>query len=109
MIIECPACGKRISSKYKTCPHCGARVGDSGEGTPHEDVSRRLAMQRRYRLQAQMYASILLTLIGCVWAWASTDGLEQPPGTWPLATLAAGAAWYIGVRLYMIISRLRGK
>lgn len=107
MIIECPGCGKRISDKYHSCPHCGVDIRGSGEGISQEAVARRRAIQRNYRIQAQMYIAILLTVAGCLWVWHASDGLNQYPGPVPIAALVTGAAWYIGVRLYTIFARWR--
>ena len=107
MIIDCPNCGKRISSKYKACPGCGLSLGDSDEGLDMDAAAKRLRVQRSYRLQAQMYLSILVFVVGCAWLWGSSDGLASRLSTWPVALTAAGAFWYIGIRIYMIISRLR--
>lgn len=108
MIIHCPGCNKRISSRNKACPHCRIEIGDSGEGADAEHVSARLAMHRRHRLQMQMYIALFILVGGAVWVWAGSEGFVKEPGTLSLATLTIGALWYIGIRIYMIYSKLRG-
>lgn len=108
MIVDCPNCGKRISNRYSACPHCKLRLDETAnEGLSQEEASRREGIRRRYRVQAQAYASILLALIGVVWAYASSDGMEQAPGLPPVALFVAGGLWYFGLRVYMIFQRVR--
>lgn len=107
MIIDCPNCSKRISSKYKTCPGCGLALDSSGEGLDSDAAARRLAVKRRYRRQAQMYAAILLFVAGCAWLWGSSGGRLSEVGFWPTAVTAAGAIWYISIRVYMIFDHFR--
>ena len=110
MIIECPSCGKRISSKYKICPHCKFALDEStpGDGLSLDEADRRQRIRQNYRIQAQMYLSIFLAVAGVAWAYASSDGMRQQPGTLPITLFAAGALWYLFIRLYMIVRRVRG-
>ncbi|MEM9300683.1 MAG: hypothetical protein AAGE01_01150 [Pseudomonadota bacterium] len=111
MIIECPSCGQRISSKYKTCPHCKFALdgaAEEGDGLSLDEADRRLRIREKARIQAQLYLSIFIAVAGVAWAYASSDGMRQPPGTLPLSLFAGGALWYLIIRLYMLVRRVRG-
>lgn len=107
MIVDCRSCGKRISSKYAECPHCGVDLTGSGEGLSIEEVSRREQIRHTYRIQAQLYLSILMAVAGVAWSYAASNGMETAPGALPLTLFAAGALWYVGLRIYMIYDRAR--
>jgi hypothetical protein len=106
-IIRCPSCNKRISNKNKSCPHCHLDLSDSGEGLSYDDASQRVQRERAMLLANHGYAALGLTTAGAIWCWFVSDGMSRPPGFWPVATVAAGAMWYIGVRVLMIVKRLR--
>lgn len=37
--IECPGCGRNVSSDYIFCPHCGAKLPESQSGSADADTS----------------------------------------------------------------------
>ncbi|MEM9531305.1 MAG: hypothetical protein AAGA23_10320 [Pseudomonadota bacterium] len=72
-----------------------------------EEARRRQRRLRRSRLEMQSYLAILILVAGASWTYLSSDYLQQPPTFWPTATVAAGAIWYLVVRVYGIITRNR--
>lgn len=32
-LIDCPACGQKVSSKAPTCPHCGHKISTNLDNT----------------------------------------------------------------------------
>jgi len=82
-------------------------MGDSDEGLSFDAASERVRLERAMRLANHGYAALALTTAGAIWAWYVSEGMTRGPGYWPVATVAAGAMWYIGVRVVMIIKRLR--
>lgn len=109
MIIHCPACNERISSKYKSCPHCRAEIGDSGEGHDVEEVSARVAMERRHRSQGLSYLGMLALVIGAIWGWFDSDGFQLRPSTGPVVLMAGGTVWYMAMRVYMTYTKMRNR
>ncbi len=107
MIVRCPGCGKRISNQQASCPHCGADQGASGAEASAFEAARRRRRQLRYRLEMQSYAALLLTAIGVAWMFLSGGGPDGSAGFWPIACLAVGASWYVGVRVYSIFAGRR--
>ena len=106
-IIRCPSCNQRISNRNKSCPHCHLGLNDAHEGLSYDVASERVKLERSMRLANHGYMALALTTAGTIWSWYVSDGMSRPPGYWPVATVAAGAMWYIGVRVVMIIKRLR--
>lgn len=107
MLIRCPGCAKRISNQHSRCPHCGVDLAASAEVMSAHEAARRRRRQLRYRLEMQSYAALLLTAIGVAWMFLSGGGRDGGAGFWPIACLAAGALWYVAVRVYSIFARRR--
>lgn len=107
MIIKCPNCRKQISDKRDVCPECG--YSRKGEESPEvtDRIEERRYRKLRYRIQMQTYMAILVTTIGVVWVYKSSDSFEGQASMASMACLAAGAAWYVGLRLFMIIRKVR--
>ena len=106
-IIRCPSCNRRISNKNKSCPHCHLALSDEDEGLSYDVAVERVKLERAMLLANHGYAALALTTAGAIWAWFVSDGMSRSPGYWPVAMVAAGAMWYIGVRVVMIVKRLR--
>ena len=106
MIIKCPNCSQRISNKAKACPHCGLDMG-GGDGLSADQAAERVRRDRKYRLDMNTYGAMALTLTGAVWMYFSSDGLMGEIGFWPTACLAAGALWYVAMRVYAIVLRFK--
>lgn len=67
----------------------------------------RTSQKLKYRIEMQTYAAILVTSIGVVWMYRSSEGFELPSSYTSIACLAGGALWYLGLRIYMIIKKLK--
>ncbi|MDJ0655521.1 MAG: hypothetical protein QNJ40_15265 [Xanthomonadales bacterium] len=106
MIIKCPNCSQRISNKAHACPHCGLDMG-SGEGLSADQAAERVRRDRKYRLDMNTYGAMAVTMAGAIWMYFSSDGLTGEIGFWPTACLAAGALWYVAVRVYSIALRFK--
>ncbi len=109
MIIRCPGCGQRISNKHPHCPHCRCDLAGSGGGLSLGEAARRRRRQLKYRLDMHGYAAMLVTVAGAAWMYFASDGFDRPPGFWPVTCLAAGALWYVAVRVYSILASLRSR
>lgn len=106
-IIRCPSCKQRISSKYQSCPHCNLSLSDDGEGLSYDTASKRVKLERAMLLANHGYAALALTTGGAIWSWYVADGMTRSPGYWPVMMVAAGAMWYIAVRVIMVVKRWR--
>ncbi len=64
-LIECPMCGKRMSSKALACPHCAAKTnGDN------DSLARISHIQKSSRLMNQSFLAMSLFIAGVViWFW----------------------------------------
>lgn len=107
MIISCPSCQERISNKSKACPHCRLDLSGSGDGLSLDQAEERVRRQLKYKLDMHGYASILMTVAGATWIYFSSDGLAGQIGFWPTACMAAGALWYVSVRVYSVVIKFR--
>ncbi len=101
-IINCSACGKRISSKAKVCSHCGA----AQRGARDEEVERAAAIVRRNKirgLQMQSYAAMLLFLAGIIlWYLGYMEG-DNLRAHVSRGVLAVGVIWYLVNRVRMVM------
>lgn len=109
MIITCPSCGQRVSNKNPACPHCEYDLSGAGEGLSYDEAKRRQQRDFSYLLAMHSYGALALTTVGAIWSWVASEQMSRAPGLWPTAVLAAGALWYIVVRLVMITRRLKAK
>lgn len=107
MIIECPACNKRISNKYEICPHCHAATSEGTAGVPAEKVAARLKRERAYRMQMHTFASLLIAVAGFGWYWYQTQYVQNEAPFIATAMMVGGAAWYIVVRVWMVLARAK--
>ncbi len=107
MIIKCPSCRKPISDKREVCPECGhSRNGSESPEVVDRNEERRYR-KLRYTIQMQTYMAILITAIGVVWVYKSSDSFQFQASLVSMACLAAGAVWYVGLRIFMIIRKVR--
>lgn len=106
-IVDCPQCGKKISSLAPICDHCGASSGEASS----EDVQRfreRNIRDHLYRLNMFSYASMAIVIVAFAWYWVATGSLQVPPGTnGPYYLMMVGAVAYLAVRV--LIFRARGR
>jgi uncharacterized membrane protein YvbJ len=97
MIINCPNCGKPVSSKAVLCSHCGYELGEVSEEQLQEFERRRLR-DRIYRLRMTSYAAITALVAACGWYWWESRDFSGPPSIGPVTLMAAGTLGYVVVR-----------
>jgi len=106
-IINCPDCGKTISSLAPICDHCGTTRGDASS----EDLQRykeRSIRNHLYRLSMLSYASMTIVILAFAWYWVATGSFQHPANTsGPYYLMMVGAVSYMVVRV--LIFRARGK
>ena len=106
-IIDCPECGKSISSLAPICDHCGSNRGDASS----EDVQRykeRSIRDRLYRLGMFSYVSMAVVILAFGWYWASTGSFQHPSNSnGPYYLMMVGAVAYLVIRV--LIFRARGQ
>lgn len=99
-LINCPACGKRISDVTSMCPHCGLHRGNVSEEQLRE-FSRRRLRNRIYRLKMTTYAVMTLFVLAFAWYWWESGEFQRPPTAGPLALLTLGALGYLAIRVFL--------
>ena len=62
MLIQCPECGRQISSQAAACPHCGCPVRKPTEGTPPRGNTQRQATQAAYKKGPSAFLIFLLIM-----------------------------------------------
>ena len=103
-IINCPACGERISSTLTECPHCGASPNDLDMIEKAQRESRNQRLNKRARLQNMSFLCMMLFASGALlmyFGMTNSDNLYQQLGRY---MIGAGFIGYIGFRaaiLYM--------
>jgi hypothetical protein len=106
-IIQCPNCGKRISSMVQVCPHC-----DTGLAELSAEDQERLQVRRwkRQLYQAANLSYIALTMltIGAIWWWFAgpEGGWVLPPPMGGITLVVVGAALYLVSRGWLLWLRL---
>ena len=107
-IINCPACKARISSKAKVCSHCNFNLvsGESSEGLNEEQLESKAKlarMKKRYSLQMQAMAGIILFLLGFVlWYFLGNRGLSEISHFLEIGLAIFGGAWYLITRVRLM-------
>lgn len=106
-IIDCPECGKTISSLAPICDHCGSKRGDASS----EDLQRykeRSIRDRLYRLGMFSYLSMTIVIVAFAWYWVATGSFNHPANTMgPYYLMMIGAIAYLVARI--MIFRARGQ
>lgn len=96
-IIQCPACGKKISNKAAACPHCG--VDKQSNGQP----ARRPRGKKKANLMTQQLIAVSIFIAGAL--WMISIHLAATPRPYPIAALvftATGGIWYLLTRARML-------
>ncbi len=107
-IINCLACGKRVSDKAPHCEHCGAPVAAKDE----DAMARALFKQRAIKARRQQYAAfaaVFMFFVGAVLFWM---GLSAGPESWQTRLgqvfLGVGFVFYAVVRVLQALHRKSG-
>ncbi|NNK38090.1 MAG: zinc ribbon domain-containing protein [Xanthomonadales bacterium] len=107
-IMDCPSCGKDISSKARLCTYCGHELGDVTEEDRELFRARRLR-DRIYRLNMISYAVIAVFLAGFGWYWWASRGFTQASEAGPFILMGATALAYLSVRAFLFRARQQRK
>jgi len=108
-IINCPSCKERISDKAKVCSHCNFnfKADDASDGLSTEQQASKehlSRMKKRYSLQMQAMAGIILFLLGIVlWYFVGEKGLTEISHFVELGTALIGGIWYLLTRVRLIM------
>lgn len=108
-IINCPSCRQKISDKAKICNHCDFNLseGETINGLSQEqfESKEKLArIKKRYSLQMQAIAGIILFLAGIVlWYFIGEKGLTEVSHFIELGTALFGGLWYLLTRVRLIM------
>ncbi|TKB52831.1 zinc ribbon domain-containing protein [Ferrimonas aestuarii] len=96
-LIDCPACGKRISDKAKTCTHC--KVDMSGSTEKIESAQRIAAINKKTQLLNHSFLSLLSFVGGAaLWFWGgeAAQNWRQPVG---IGLMTCGFVGYLITRV----------
>ena len=101
-LIDCPACGKKVSDKAKQCPHCDFAVSSAdAEALLRKQKMRRY--QKLSRIQYQSIFAILMFVTGfgfMFWGGASPGDQQHNIA---LGVCTAGFIWYSVNRVRLVI------
>lgn len=97
MIINCPNCGKAMSSKAPQCPHCGYERGEVSDEQLQEFARRRLR-DKVYRLKMSSYLAITLLLAAAGWYFYEASDVNMTPSAGPILLVAVGSVAYVITR-----------
>jgi ribosomal protein L37E len=91
-LIDCPECGKRVSSQAAACPACGCPLTPDGRVRTIEKTA------KKYKAATALGA--VLIILGLVISFATCERIGQTSGSWfgPI-TAFAGMLIYIVARV----------
>jgi len=104
VIVDCPNCGKQISTRAELCPHCGFARGGLSEDQLRE-FRRRKMRDRIYHLKMASYVVITLFLAAFGWYWWDTEQFQHRSSMGPVLLLAVGMVLYVAVRVLLVLAR----
>ena len=99
-LINCPSCGKKISSVAPLCPHCGLQRGEVSEEQLQEFRRRRMR-DHVYHLKMASYAALTLLVAAFGWYWAETESFQYQSSMGPYLLFSIGAAVYLVIRIFL--------
>lgn len=88
-LIDCPACGARISPNARACPRCGEPVQNDGPTVTIQETAKGLKLQS--------LLSALLVIAGLLLAMLAAGEPGESPGL-GLAMMGVGFVWFVVVR-----------
>ncbi len=101
-IVQCPYCGKNVSSKSAECPHCGANLAAMSE----QDLQR-LNRDRRHakgmRLQNEAMMAIVLFLSSFVYYYFWQPEVDSWQMMMTYAVMGLGFIWYIVTKARIVM------
>ncbi|USD35772.1 zinc ribbon domain-containing protein [Ferrimonas sp. SCSIO 43195] len=102
-LIDCPACGKRISDKAKSCSHC--KVDLTADTESIESAQRISAINKRTQLMNHSFVALLAFVGGfALWFWGgeAAANWRQPTG---IGLMAAGFVGYLVTRVRLALDK----
>lgn len=103
-IMDCPECGKKISSHASICSYCGFQLGEVSEQDLEIFRARKLR-DRIYRLNMISYGVITVFVAAFGWYWWESKGFSQASATGPFIMMALSALAYLVVRSLLFRAR----
>lgn len=97
-IINCPACGQRISSVATQCEYCKTSFDDSIDSEKAEREARNARLDKKARLMNYSFLSMLVFAIGALmmyYGMSEADSLYQEIGRY---MIGVGFVGYIACR-----------
>ncbi|KXI29972.1 zinc ribbon domain-containing protein [Paraglaciecola hydrolytica] len=100
-LIDCPACGKKISDKAATCQYCDFAIGTADP----EDIARKNSLKiylKKQNIQNQSMLAMLLFVGGfgfMYWGGVTPEELQFKAA---FGVAVVGFVWYIVNRIRLI-------
>ncbi|BDY04858.1 MULTISPECIES: zinc ribbon domain-containing protein [unclassified Ferrimonas] len=102
-LIDCPACGKRISDKAKTCSHC--KVVLDGDSDKIESAQRIASINKKTQLMNHSFLALLAFVGGfALWFWGGeqAENWRKPAG---IGMMAVGFVGYLVTRVRIALNK----
>jgi len=100
-LVDCPACGKKISDKAATCQHCNFAIGHADP----DDLARKSALNlylKKQKIQNQSMLAMLLFVGGFGFMYWGNTTAQDLQFKFAFAGAAIGFVWYIVNRVRLI-------
>ncbi|MEC9318675.1 MAG: hypothetical protein VYD08_02185 [Pseudomonadota bacterium] len=101
-LVNCPSCGKRVSSKAKDCPHCQFVFA----GNSKEDIEReaaRLRQEKSDKLVSQSMLALVLSIAAFVYLFFQQPLANSWQRSTALLVIGIGLVWFVINRVRLIM------
>lgn len=100
-LINCPSCGKKVSSKAESCNHCHISLTDN---SPERNsvLAKRRQNQRIMMVGNLSLVTLLMFLAGAFIVFYLQPDKDDILNTLGLAGLSIGSIGYMGVRTWLM-------
>jgi len=103
-IINCPECGKKMSSRAVICLSCGFTNGEVTQEQLEVIQFRRLR-EKIYQISMISYAVMTVFIMGFGWYWWESGGFQYRSSSGPFIVMACAAMAYLAVRIALFSYR----
>lgn len=100
-LIDCPSCGKKISSKAETCNHCHISLSDNSPER-NATLAKRKRNKRILMVGNLSLVTLILFLAGAFIVFYLQPDQEDILSTVGIAGLAIGSIGYMGARTWLM-------
>lgn len=104
-IINCPACGKRISSVATECDYCKTAFADGIDDEKVQRNARNVRLVKKQKLQNFSFLFVLLFATGALVMYLGMTDQDEMLNLSGRVMIAVGFIGYVTTRIILLINR----